>query len=227
MLTAACGYALLFGLRRVVPGDVGTWIFGYIALFAFGTFASVLAASNEPRWRRFLQPLPWTIAFVVCAALFKITMAKAPQIYQVYCHLFHLPLIPGAVTGGGYDDELYFLEDFEMGMVATTLLVLASCPGRNWLRDALSWKPLVVVGAFAYSIYLLHAPLLQVIWQYGILPLHVGWRAQFLLLAVIGTPLLVGLSYIFFLVCEKPWLVHRPNESMRQIAQDAAVSPAP
>ncbi len=227
LLTAASGYALLFGLKRVVPGYVGTWIFGYIALFAFGTFASVLAASTDSRRRRLLRPLPWSLAFIACAAIFKVTMAKAPQIYLAYCHLFHLPVIVGAVTGGGYDDELYFLEDFEMGLVATTLLVLASCPGRNWLRDVLSWKPLVIIGTFAYSVYLLHAPLLQVIWQYGIVPLHVSWRAQFLLLAVIGTPLLVGLSYLFFLMCEKPWLVHRPNESMRQIAQDAAISPAP
>ena len=95
------------------------------------------------------------------------------------------------------------------------------------MRQWISWKPLVFVGTFAYSIYLIHAPLVQIAWQYGVNPLHLGSLMTFIILVVAGVPLILGLSYLFFLLCERPFLNTKKHETMRELAQDAAISPAP
>ena len=63
-----------------------------------------------------------------------------------------------------------------------------------------------MVGAYSYSLYLLHAPVLQLVWQYLLrplgLPLHDGPALAWLLLFGVPTSLLVGWS--FYRVVERP-----------------------
>ncbi len=222
--TVAFGYFLFFLVKKQVPSFGGVWIFGYIALFAFGTLAALVAMSPEARWRRLMRPMPWIVITALIAGVLVAILAEAVSLHALYAHLFHLR---GVQPVAGDNPQLWIMDDFVMGLLSASLLILVSCPGKNWLRDALSVKPLVFLGTFAYSIYLMHAPLLQVAWQYVILPMHVGWYAQLLILIYAGIPVIVGLCYLFFLACEKPWLVRRRGETMREVAQDAAVSPAP
>lgn len=96
----------------------------------------------------------------------------------------------------------------------------------------LSWKPLAFLGTFAYSIYLVHWPLIDV--AQAILfhapsagaqgargfqsPLaHLPFMDKFLIMLVIAAPIIVGCAYLFFLVCERPFL-HRRNP----VEQEAA-----
>ncbi len=97
----------------------------------------------------------------------------------------------------------------------------------GWLNKALSWRPLVAVGTFAYSIYLIHAPLIQVIWQYLLFPLQPHPLFRLMTLFVVGTPLIVGISYLFFLVGERPFLNTHKRETFAETERDAALSPAP
>jgi len=100
------------------------------------------------------------------------------------------------------------------------LIVLAARPGVNLLSRALSWKPLVAIGLFSYSIYLLHAPLLQLIWQYGLVPWHMASVPLFLVLALIGVPLVVAASYIFSLGCERPFLNSQAKATTKRMLKD-------
>ena len=111
-----------------------------------------------------------------------------------------------------------------MGYVAAGAAASAEA---NWLNRILSWRPLVFVGTFAYSIYLIHAPLIQVLWQYVFVPLQSRPVPMFLALCFVGTPLIVGVSYLFFLACERPFLNRRKRETMAETERDAALSPAP
>jgi peptidoglycan/LPS O-acetylase OafA/YrhL len=91
------------------------------------------------------------------------------------------------------------------------LLLAASRPGRlNPIHIALNWRPLVWVGGFSYSVYLIHAPLLQVIWQYGLRPLGLGALPTYLALVALGLPLIVAASWGFWYVCERPFLNSKP-----------------
>ena len=141
----------------VEPGNKLCWQFGYIALFAMGTLACLLAASPHPRYQALKKPLPWAVVLAVL-----------------------LLVLRKAVLLDGTNPRLAVVGmDFIVGLLTSVLLILACCPGKNRLRVFLGSKPLVFVGTFAYSIYLIHAPLLQVVWQYGMLPLHVSWQKQF------------------------------------------------
>jgi peptidoglycan/LPS O-acetylase OafA/YrhL len=107
----------------------------------------------------------------------------------------------------GRDTALAHLAALDLVVgVGALCLILASCRDDGRIRRALSWKPFVVVGAFSYSLYLIHAPLLQVVWQYGVHPLGLGASATFALLVLVGVPLVVAASYGFFLAFERPFL---------------------
>ncbi len=109
-----------------------------------------------------------------------------------------------------------------------SLLIAASKNDRNKIRKFLSWQPLVFIGTFAYSIYLIHAPIIQLTWQYIFHPLHLGSRTTFLLLIIFGAPLILALSYLFFLVFERPFMTNtQRKETLPELAHEAAISPAP
>ena len=57
-----------------------------------------------------------------------------------------------------------FILDTVNGILSAVLLVALSKPGPSRVRNLLLWRPLVFVGTFAYSIYLIHMPITQLIW---------------------------------------------------------------
>ena len=178
----------------------------YFALFTMGMLACEIGLGHQKQLRELRDKAPWlalwfTAWLVDLGLLFKWRANVSPT------HLF--------------------LQDAVDGIVAALLLLALSKPGANRLRDALSWKPLVFVGTFAYSIYLIHMPFAQIIWQYGLHPLHKGFLATYFLMIVIGLPLIIGASYLFFLAFERPFLNTKKHETLAETARDAALSPAP
>ncbi len=119
------------------------------------------------------------------------------------------------------------IRDFFVGLWAAALLVTAANAEIAWLRRAFSWRPLVFIGTFAYSLYLVHAPLIQVLWQYVFVPFQGRPVPLFLAFTFVGAPLIVGAAYLFFLVCERPFLTQRKRETLAETERDAALSPAP
>jgi len=202
-LITAVTVCILFAILR------GTFWEGlciqYLFLFTLGILAATIVYSpsegRPARWHRF----PWGATAAAGGMLL--------LLLNYHWRIFHQ----------GWP---VFIEDILMGAVAFALLLAAS-GSRGWLRRALEWRPLVLVGTFSYSLYLIHAPLLQVIWQYGLHPLRLSDSATFLILALVGTPLIVAASYLFFLGCERPFLVTRRNETLAETSRDAALSPAP
>jgi peptidoglycan/LPS O-acetylase OafA/YrhL len=100
-------------------------------------------------------------------------------------------------------------QDLLFGILAALFLVFLSKGKLKYINRLLSWRPLVFVGSFAYSIYLIHAPLLQVITQYLIAPLHLNPANSLFALLIFGVPLVMLSAYLFFLAAERPFLNHR------------------
>ena len=67
-------------------------------------------------------------------------------------------------------------------------------------------KTLSKIGVFAYSLYLVHEPLEQIIWQYGIRNLTDNKNYHFLILLAATCIVVVPTSYLFFLIFEEPFL---------------------
>lgn len=88
-------------------------------------------------------------------------------------------------------------------------LLLASLHIPKFIRMA-SWKPLVAVGAFSYSLYLSHLLILELV--YPVLrPLNWSPLLQLLFYQGLLGPACVGAAYLFYLFAEKPFL-RKPSQ---------------
>lgn len=89
-------------------------------------------------------------------------------------------------------------------LLFTTGILSMSQSRQNILRQIFEMKPLVYLGTISYSIYLVHAPLLQAIHQYFILPF--GWdpKITFFVFAFLGMPMIVLVADIFYKFFERP-----------------------
>ncbi len=82
------------------------------------------------------------------------------------------------------------------------LLVVSSVSPLNRL---LAWKPLVALGAFSYSLYLMHHPIQQVVYAHRPAGTE-GPESLFWYLLGVGLPLMVMGSWLFSLVFERPFV---------------------
>ncbi len=191
LLVVICSLLLLFGLELTwvgrLPGYTGTeFAPQYIGLFAMGMFAASVYTRPTPRWLRLRDWYLWEALALLCFGIVVLRSAAWP---------------------------LYLLDLF-VGVATIGLLLAAARPGRiNPIRAGLEWRPLVWIGGFSYSIYLIHAPLVQLLWQYGLHPLGLGDVATYLALLAAGLPLIVLASWGFFYVCERPFLNSRNSRA--------------
>lgn len=84
------------------------------------------------------------------------------------------------------------------------LIVCAQWPG-NPLERFCAWQPMAWVGSFSYSLYLIHFPVQQLIWQNLVRPLGLSKEATFAGMATAGTALIVLFSWGFYWVFERPF----------------------
>ena len=97
------------------------------------------------------------------------------------------------------------LTEIVVGVVAmSVLIVCAHWPG-NLIARITSFGPIAKIGGFSYSLYLIHFPLQQLIWLYLVLPLKLGKFSTFLVMATVGTGLIIALEFAFYLLFERPF----------------------
>jgi peptidoglycan/LPS O-acetylase OafA/YrhL len=97
------------------------------------------------------------------------------------------------------------LTEIVVGIVAMCLLIVcAQWPG-NLIGRLASSAIISKIGTFSYSLYLVHFPVQQLIWLYLVQPLHLGKFTTFLLMATVGTTLIVLFAFVFYLVFERPF----------------------
>lgn len=190
LLAMAVGYSLtLSSIRRVDHAN-----FHYLGLFALGMATARIAFSPAPDALRLRARIP---ANAIAAA----TLLPATALILFW--------------GWKTSVARWPLLDLMVGLGAAGLLLSAARSPRGLVARAFSPGVLASIGRFSYSLYLIHAPILQILWQYWLKPLGLGNGAIFALLVVLGTPLIVGASYLFFRAFEMPFMskastVHRP-----------------
>lgn len=200
---AACAasyavYVLFERIGLVLPGSFNSIVPQYIALFTLGMLGATMAFSPDARWRRLRDRIPWTLVAACAFAAFAYVQAS----YTLPDH--------------GCMDAL-------LGIGVIGMLMAASHSSRNPIHAVLSWKPLVFIGTMSYSLYLLHAPLLQLVWQYGLRPLRLSDDVTFICLIFAGTPLIIAGTYIFHLIGERPFMTtshRRAAEAGREKQQE-------
>lgn len=181
LLTILAAYTLNFALHHTAFGGLTPH---FLALFALGMLAAVATHSLESRWVMLRERFPLLSITAVCFAF-----------TALLCYW------KGTAFGFG---KLAYL-DLIIGIGTFCLLVAGTQSRYATFQKILSSRPLVFVGGISYSLYLIHAPLLQIVWQYILNPLHLSDKLTFVLLALIGTAFCLAGAYVFYLVCERPW----------------------
>jgi len=107
---------------------------------------------------------------------------------------------PVAVT------EAYFWVDLTVGTAVAGVFVALDQGRLPTMVRLLSLRPLVFVGTFAFSLYLIHAPVLAMLTTYVVKPAGLDSMPSLGLLLALGCPAAIGAAYLFFLVFERPFL---------------------
>jgi len=104
--------------------------------------------------------------------------------------------------------DLYWL-DLLVGLATACCLAYATEAATSRTRRALEHKPLLSVGRFSYSLYLIHAPVLLVAWVFVVQPLDVSSGAKLAVMMGVVVPLIIAASYGFHVAVERPFIEHR------------------
>jgi peptidoglycan/LPS O-acetylase OafA/YrhL len=176
------GYAVRFGfagtrIERAAPQ--------YLGLFALGMLAAHFIQSTDAKVIRTRERIPWLLVSAASLA--------------VVCGLC-------VAWGVKLGVERFHVLDFPVAVATMAALVVTSRPGDSWLRRVFAWRPLVFIGTFSYSVYLMHAPLIQILWQFVFHPLHLGPQAMFFLYLGPGALVVLAASYAFFRAFEYPFM---------------------
>ncbi len=92
-----------------------------------------------------------------------------------------------------------------MAMAFTVAVLLLALDSNSAASRLLSWRPLVRIGQFSYSIYLIHVPLLHLAFT-KLQPFNLSNDTTLIVLEFVGIPIIVAISYIFHLGFEKPFM---------------------
>jgi peptidoglycan/LPS O-acetylase OafA/YrhL len=156
----------------------------FAVLFVLGIGAASMI--NGGVLGRRAQLMPW-LALGLAATFVAICLVKGP----VWVH------------------ARYFWLDMVVGTAVALLLASLAADRPSCLHRILSSRPLRSTGLYSYSIYCVHLPMLWLVWHFGIVRIGVGRGAQFVLLLLLGLPVVLFGSYLFSLIFEKPFLTYR------------------
>ena len=188
LLALAAGYAGVLLLHHTSADGLTSQ---YLGLFALGMFAASVSFSPDPLSERLRLRVPWQPALV--ALLLSVIL---------FCRHYGGHTVMSAHSSTA---------DLFVGLSAACFLIVLASPAPSTTRRLLSWRPLAFVGTFAYSIYLLHEPVVALLWIYLIQPMQVSSLTGFVTLLFLSIPVSVAFAYLFFLACEKPFLNTRPK----------------
>ena len=182
LTTLALTSLLAFGMAHTFASPtVAKALIHFLGLFCFGMFAAYVVHGRERLWTTLRGLKIWTLLFV-CAGAATVS----------------------ACWYWGYPVHHNIAVDCAVGLSAVGLFVAAG-KSDGLLCRCLSWKPLVSLGAISYSLYLIHAPLIQLFWQYGIDPFDLAPQLQFIAL-LLTMPLILLCAWVFYRLCERPFI---------------------
>ena len=200
------GYALTCVLAiatsvalTVTHGEWGSVHHWFVALFLFGAGAARLVV-RAPKRAASLGLPGLGILLVTCAVI----VIKGNHWWGSWIPFLDLPIGAGSAL-----------------LIAALTSGARSSSPVAWLARALAWRPLVKLGAFSYSLYLVHPMLLHGAWLLwnrtrGSEP--VGMYGLLLL----SCPAIVAASWLFHLAFERPFMT-APSSSKSDAGRPAIV----
>jgi peptidoglycan/LPS O-acetylase OafA/YrhL len=163
----------------------------YVILFIMGMLAADFTVPAG-KLAVYLNKVNWGLMLIASVIVFMVT--------RVVINKFHVDA----------QTFTYQLINIAFGLICFVLLILCANPANNkihlMIRDALSWKPLAFIGTFAYSTYLVHAPVIQLLTQYLVAPLQLSRFNASMVLLLLCLLVILPVFYLFFVFCERPFM---------------------
>ena len=109
--------------------------------------------------------------------------------------------------------------DVLVGVAVACLIYMGAVA--PWLRlpGTFGWRPLIKLGAFSYSLYLIHHPILQTLFVYK--PSWIkGDAAEMGFCVAVGLPAILLSAWLFSLVFEKPFIAKKAGKRQTDRADD-------
>lgn len=157
----------------------------YVLVFVMGMLAALPVFGTVGPDRTFKVP-GWLKILGACAALVGVGLVFR--------------------TRGGH----WVVADIIVGLMSAWLLA-STGNQNNPIRRLASFWPIVWVGGFSYSLYLIHFPLQQLFWQAFVESRHLRPLFGFGVVAIPGTALIILISFVFYRMFEKPFMRSRPK----------------
>jgi peptidoglycan/LPS O-acetylase OafA/YrhL len=198
---AVAALMVLTGLAIGFPGNsVLHWLGGLspslYALFIIGFIAAGAAVAHAP-----FDDRSWR--------RFLIAMGAFGCVLIVLCRTHYVALSP--------------LNDFLIGPVAAFLITQLVRGRYAGLQRVLSSRPVVWLGDCSYSIYLIHAVVIEIVWRVAVAPVTSAPLLRLVLELVLGVGASIVVARAFYHAFERPFLRSAPRRSARA----AERSPAP
>lgn len=185
------------------------------ALFKFGRAffvlgCLVLSYGIVKVYPEALKLYPWYLA------LFALGMATAHLAYRPNIKVGTLPGLVGTGCVVGVIACVYGCtarasiptSDLCIGVAVASLIYVGTVAPWAGFASPFGWKPLAKLGAFSYSLYLMHHPIEQVLFVYR--PRFIqGAVGEIVYLLAIGLPIILFATYAFSLVFERPFILSR------------------
>jgi len=181
----------LYGLTSIPPQFVGM-----CAYFIFGLATAKIINMNDCQLMSRVQNI---------------------NIYKMGILLIALAYLCAIRLGFDAAERHFAFLDTLVALGTALFLIAASRSERSPARIFFESPFLLRIGTFSYSLYLIHAPILQIIWQYIIIPFRMSENNQFIALLVIAVPLVLVMAYCFFLLFERPFMSSSDQEVFRFI----------
>jgi peptidoglycan/LPS O-acetylase OafA/YrhL len=189
------------GVATISLGLIGA-CYWYLGLFAMGMAGAVI--SSSPKSDSAARNFPWGLSAVVVMPVC-IAATTRPA--------------PGFMVAA----------DFLIGLATMCALIHYTIQARRSTASVglrfLSSSPAVRLGAFSYSLYLIHLPLV-VFAQTLLNKVPLSIPMDFLILTAIGVPAIMAIAYAFHFVFERPFLNTPVRRQDRKVVPIDGILPA-
>jgi peptidoglycan/LPS O-acetylase OafA/YrhL len=132
-----------------------------------------------------------------------------------------LALAAVALHGEGTPDGAYLWADLVVGAAVAVFFVASSAERPGILARALALRPVVLAGAFSYSLYLIHGPVVELTGT-ALARLHAGVASGAIVYALL-IPLMLAAAYGFYLMAERPFLSPSLRAAIDAVPADSEV----
>ncbi|MBX3083010.1 MAG: acyltransferase [Anaerolineae bacterium] len=189
IIVGAASWYLFHPLLQVA----NPWFLGLFALGAMGASFGFSNRSQEHRWR---ERIPWIPVSIVSFLLFIGSDVASKQVF---------------VSRLGFDikGSAPWLVDAFLGIAVVALLIHLT---EQWktkeekgLLRILHLPPILKLGTFSYSLYLIHPPILTLVTLTAIRLNLTSWPV-YVFEVVVGVPVCIIGAYLFHLVFERPFM---------------------